>query len=172
MIEMSESNRVYLALGTNLGDKQQNIEEALNKIEERIGIITSLSAFYLTEAEEFQSEHIFLNCVCEVTTDIDIHILFAITQEIEKEIGRDQKSKDRQYMDRIIDIDLLLAGEQVIDTPELIVPHPRLHTRSFVLDPLNEIAPELIHPLLGKSIGELREELQKKSHICITEVPK
>ena len=163
---------LYLSLGSNLGDKQKNIEEALDKIEERIGSIVSLSAFYLTTPVGFQSENIFLNCVCEVTTYIDIYRLFAITQEIEKEIGREQKSKDRQYMDRIIDIDLILAGDQVIDTPELTIPHPRFHTRSFVLDPLYEIAPDLIHPQLGKSIGELREELQKKAPYLCHEVSK
>lgn len=171
---MSGANEytVHLALGSNLGDKQKNIEEALDKIEERIGSIVSLSAFYLTTPVGFQSENIFLNCVCEVATYIDIYRLFAITQEIEKEIGREKKSKDCQYMDRVIDIDLILAGDQVIDTPELTIPHPRFHTRSFVLDPLYEIAPDLIHPQLGKSIGELREELQKKTPYLCHEVSK
>ena len=169
---MSKANSVYLALGSNLGDKQKNIEEALDKIEERIGSIISLSAFYLTTPVGFQSENIFLNCVCEVVIYIDIYSLFVITQKIEKEIGRTKKSKELQYMDRIIDIDLILAGDLVIDTPELTIPHPRFHTRSFVLDPLYEIAPDLIHPLLGKSIRELREELQKKVPYLCHEVSK
>ncbi|SFL01043.1 2-amino-4-hydroxy-6-hydroxymethyldihydropteridine diphosphokinase [Proteiniphilum acetatigenes] len=153
---------VYLALGSNLGDKQKNIEEALDKIEERIGSITSLSAFYLTSPVGFQSESIFVNCVCEVITHLNIYELFAITQGIEKEIGRSHKSKNGQYADRIIDIDLILAGNLVIDTPELTVPHPRFHTRSFVLDPLYEIAPDLIHPLLEKPIRQLRDELHRE----------
>lgn len=158
---MSETNKysVYLALGSNLGDKQKNIEEALDKVEERIGNIISLSAFYLTAPVGFQSENIFVNCVCEVVTQISIYKLFSITQEIEKEIGRSQKSVDAQYADRQIDIDLILAGDMVIDTPELTLPHPRFHTRSFVLDPLFEIAPDLIHPILGKTIREMRDEL-------------
>lgn len=153
---------VYLALGSNLGDKQRNIEEALDKIEERIGNITSLSAFYLTAPIGFQSENVFVNCVCEVTTNINIYDLFSITQEIEKEIGRTGKSSQGHYADRTIDIDLILAGNQVIDTPELTVPHPRFHIRSFVLDPLYEIAPDLIHPLSGKTIRELRGELARE----------
>ncbi|RNC64512.1 2-amino-4-hydroxy-6-hydroxymethyldihydropteridine diphosphokinase [Proteiniphilum sp. X52] len=152
---------VYLALGSNLGDKQKNIDEALDKIEERIGKITSLSAFYLTSPVGFQSESIFVNGVCEVSTHINIYELFAITRDIEKEIGRCHKSKNGRYADRIIDIDLILAGNLVIDTPELTVPHPRFHTRSFVLDPLREIAPDLIHPLLGKPIRQLWEELHR-----------
>ena len=156
---MAETNIVYLALGSNLGDKQKNIEEALDKIEERIGNITSLSAFHLTAPVGFQSENIFVNCVCEIATTIEIHKLFVITQDIEKEIGRTGKSINGQYVDRRIDIDLILAGDTIIDTPELIIPHPRFHTRSFVLDPLYEIAPDVIHPVLGKSIREIREEL-------------
>lgn len=159
---MSEANTIYLALGSNLGNKQKNIEQALDKIEERIGSITSLSAFYLTAPLGFESENIFVNCVCEVVTYIDTQRLFAITQDIEKEMGRAHKSKEGQYADRIIDIDLILAGDQVIDTAELTVPHPRFHTRSFVLDPLYEIAPDFIHPLLEKSIRELREELYRE----------
>lgn len=152
---------VYLALGSNLGDKQKNIEEALDRIEERIGSIISLSAFYLTAPVGFQSENIFVNCVCEVATDINIYRLFEITQDIEKEIGRSRKSKNGQYTDRTIDIDLILAGDCVIDTPDLTIPHPHFHTRSFVLDPLYEIAPDLVHPLLGKSIRELREKVPR-----------
>ncbi|WP_298651547.1 2-amino-4-hydroxy-6-hydroxymethyldihydropteridine diphosphokinase [uncultured Proteiniphilum sp.] len=154
-------NHVYLALGSNLGDKQKNIEEALDKIEERIGSIISLSAFHLTIPLGFQSENLFVNCVCEVVTDMNIYRLFAITQQIEKETGRADKSKNGRYADRTIDIDLILAGNLVIDTPELTVPHPRFHTRSFVLDPLFEIAPDLVHPLSGKTIRELREELDR-----------
>lgn len=151
---------VYLALGSNLGDKQKNIETALDKIEERIGSITSLSAFYLTPPLGFKSENIFVNCACEVVTNINIYKLFSITQSIEKEIGRTQKSKNSQYADRLIDIDLILAGDMVVETPELTIPHPRFHTRSFVIEPLYEIAPDLIHPLQGKSIRELRDALR------------
>lgn len=156
---MAETNIVYLALGSNLGDKQKNIEEALDKIEERIGNITSLSAFHLTAPVGFQSENIFVNCVCEVATTIEIQRLFAITQDIEKEIGRTEKSINGQYADRKIDIDLILAGDTIINTPELTIPHPRFHTRSFVVEPLYEIAPDVIHPVLGKSIREIREGL-------------
>lgn len=156
---MDKEYTVYLSLGSNLGDKQKNIVEALDKIEERIGNITSLSAFYVTIPEGFESHNVFVNCVCEVSTILDIYTLFVITQDIEKESGRTRKSVNGNYADRVLDIDLIMAGDMVINSPELTIPHPRFHTRSFVIDPLNEIAPHVVHPLLGKTVEELRGDL-------------
>jgi len=153
---------VIIALGSNLGDKQKNIEETLDQIEERIGRINALSSFHLTRPVGFESENIFVNCVCEVITKLDIYTVFAITKEIEYEAGRTKKSLNSLYADRIIDIDLILAGDLVINTPELIIPHPRFHTRDFVLDPLCEIAPGMIHPLFGKTMLRLKEEIDQK----------
>lgn len=153
---------VILALGSNLGDKRQNIAIALDKIEERIGRITSLSALYDTLPEGFYSEQNFVNCVCEVGSNINILTLFSITQDIEKEMGRTKKSVNNQYADRIIDIDLILVGDLIIQTPDLIIPHPLFHTRDFVLKPLCEIAPDRVHPVIGKTIRQLKEELDQK----------
>lgn len=156
---MEKEESVFLALGSNLGNRQQNIETAYRKIEERIGRITSFSAFYYSSPVGFESEHDFVNSVCEVMCKLNIYSLFAEIQSIEKEMGRHSKSRAGEYADRIIDIDLLLAENRVISTPGLTVPHPRMHLRSFVMDPLCEIAPEVVHPVLRKTIRQLKEEL-------------
>lgn len=150
---------IYLSLGSNLGDKQKNLETALLKIEERIGEIISLSAFYITNPVGFSSQNLFVNCVCEVYTNMDILMVFAIAGKIEKEMGRQEKSKNGHYLDRLIDIDLILAGDLIINLPDLKIPHPRFRERLFVLEPLCEIEPELIDPVSGKTIRELRDKL-------------
>ncbi|MDI3505534.1 MAG: 2-amino-4-hydroxy-6-hydroxymethyldihydropteridine diphosphokinase, partial [Bacteroidota bacterium] len=149
----------FLGFGSNLGCKKENILNAYAEIEKRIGKIISRSAFYITNPEGFESENYFLNSACEVECKIDIYSAFAETQFIEKQIGRTSKSKNGIYSDRIIDIDILLADDLVIDTPELTIPHPLLHTRRFVLEPLAEIAPDYIHPIFHKTILQLLNEL-------------
>ncbi len=149
---------IFLALGSNLGDKQHNIEKAYLEIEKRIGKIISFSAFYLSKPVGFESDHDFVNSVCEVATNINVYSVFASIQSIEYEMGRGSKTNSGAYTDRIIDIDLLLAGNTVINTSDLTIPHPRMHLRDFVIFPLCEIAPDRIHPVLEKTIKELKEE--------------
>lgn len=153
---------IIFALGSNMGDKRQNIALALTKIEERIGRITSLSALYDTTPVGFYSTQDFVNCACEVTTNLNILDLFSITQKIEREMGRLNKSRYANYSDRIIDIDLIMAGDLILQTATLTIPHPLFHMRDFVLTPLCEIAPNRIHPVLGKTVRQLKEELNQK----------
>ena len=146
---------VYFSLGTNLGDKEQNLRLAVQHIEERIGKIVSLSAFYATAPWGFSSEHTFLNAAACVETLLPPLSVLHLTQEIEREIGRTHKSVGGVYSDRVIDIDLLLYDDRVLDTPELKLPHPLMHERRFVMEPLAEIAPDLVHPILKKKMREL-----------------
>lgn len=128
---------------------------AVQYIEERIGKVVSLSAFYATAPWGFSSDNAFLNAAVEVETELSPLEVLALTQDIEREMGRKHKSVDGVYSDRVIDIDLLLYGDMVLDTPALRLPHPLMHERRFVIEPLAEIAPEVVHPVLGKTMREL-----------------
>ncbi|MGL4851779.1 MAG: 2-amino-4-hydroxy-6-hydroxymethyldihydropteridine diphosphokinase [Phocaeicola sp.] len=146
---------VYLSLGSNLGEKEAYLHRAVADIEKRVGKITSLSAFYVTEAWGYHSENNYLNAACAVQTVLEPFELLTVTQSIEKDMGRLSKSCLGVYTDRVIDIDILLYEDCVLNTPELTIPHPLMAERLFVLEPLAEIAPNFIHPLLGKSMTEL-----------------
>lgn len=151
---------VYFSLGTNLGDKEQNLRMAVQKIRKQIGEVISLSAFYATAPWGFSSDNTFLNAALCVDTALAPLEVLQTTQEIEREMGRTHKSVNAVYSDRVIDIDLLLCfaddGTPVLlDTPELKLPHPLMQERRFVMEPLAEIASGVVHPVLGKTIGEL-----------------
>lgn len=146
---------VYVGLGTNLGDKEQNLRDAVQKIEEQIGKVVSLSAFYVTAPWGFASENSFLNAAACVDTDLSPLEVLRETQLIERELGRTKKSVDGVYSDRLIDIDLLLYGDKILQDERLSLPHPLMAERKFVLEPLAEIAPDVVHPVLHKTIREL-----------------
>ena len=149
---------VYLGLGTNLGDKEKNLNDAVMALTLETGNVMCLSSFYTSVPWGFDSENEFLNAVVLVETALTPFEVLAKTQEIEKTLGRLEKTTDA-YSDRVIDIDILMYDLLVIDQPRLTIPHPLLAVRDFVLVPFAEIAPTLIHPVLGKSILELRREL-------------
>ena len=151
---------VYLSLGTNLGNKEENLRTARTLIEEQVGTITSQSALYASAPWGFDSENTFLNNAISVETSLTPEELLSTTQRIEHTLGRTHKSVDGQYSDRLIDIDILLYDDVVMHTPSLTLPHPLMHRRLFVLEPLSEIAPTMIHPLLQKEITTLCNELK------------
>ena len=117
-------HKVYLGLGTNLGDKEANLKTAFEEIRKRVGEVTSQSAFYASEPWGFESDNSFLNAVCCVHTDLSPMEILTKTQEIERELGRTKKSVGGIYSDRMIDIDILLYDDLRIHTPELTIPHP------------------------------------------------
>lgn len=140
-------HQVYLGLGANLGDKEANLKAAVEEINKRVGEVTSLSAFYITEPWGFVSESSFLNAVCCVSTSLSPFELLTVTQDIERMIGRLKKSVNGIYSDRLIDIDILLYDDLQLTTPELTIPHPLMLERTFVMTPLAEIAPDLVRKL-------------------------
>lgn len=148
----------YLSLGTNIGNKRRNMITAAALLAERVGDILALSGFYETEPWGFESENFFLNAAVKLKTSFSPLELLQITQQIEKELGRTEKSNG-VYHDRIIDIDILLYDDEVLQTPELTLPHPLMHERKFVMDPLSEIAPLVVHPVLKERIIDLKERL-------------
>ncbi len=142
---------VYLGLGTNLGDKEATMHAAVRLINERVGEVTSLSAFYVTEPWGFSSDNAFLNAVCCVETPSLPMEVLKETQAIERELGRIHKSINGHYSDRPIDIDILLYDDLVLHTPELTIPHPLMIQRAFVMDPLREIAPDVVRVLTSNN---------------------
>lgn len=150
---------VYLGLGTNLGNKQQNIICAIESLSRILGNPLAVAPTIETEPWGFQSTNTFLNTVVAYGTSLTPTELLAATQEVERTLGRTTKSIGGAYSDRPIDIDILLYGDETITTGELTIPHPLMHKRLFVLQPLAAIAPQVVHPIFKKSISQLLEEL-------------
>ena len=142
----------YVALGSNLGDKEANLRKALELLQERGVEIVKTSTFISTEPYGVTDQPQFLNGVCEVRTSLEPLELLHTLLDIEQEMGR---VRLRHWGERNIDLDLLLYEDVVMDTPQLKLPHPDMQNRDFVLLPLAEIAPELVHPTLQKTISEL-----------------
>jgi len=149
-------------LGTNLGQKAHNLSCAIHEIGKRIGSVVSQSAFLPTSPWGFQSENEFLNCCIAVDTELSPLQLLRATQDIERQLGRTQKS-DGTYHDRIIDIDILLYADLQLRTPALTLPHPHMGERLFVLQPLAEIAPNIVVPGTSKSVAEMLSTLAARS---------
>ena len=133
------THTAYLSLGTNLGDKENNLLSAISEIERRIGPVRAQSAFLATEPWGFDSQNTFLNAAIRIETKFSPLELLDETQQIERDLGRKHKSVNGQYHDRIIDIDILLYDNLHISTPRLTIPHPHMHERDFVIIPLKEI---------------------------------
>ena len=138
---------------------------AIEALSLALGSCTACSTFIETAPWGFESENGFMNCAAAFETELVPLQLLDTIERIERELGRTQKSQGGIYHDRIIDIDILLYGNETIDTPRLTIPHPLMHKRDFVLEPLAQIAADALHPILGKSIGELAKELNESNNL-------
>jgi 2-amino-4-hydroxy-6-hydroxymethyldihydropteridine diphosphokinase len=146
---------VYLSLGSNVGDRTANLENAISKLS-RLGEVVSVSSFYETEPVEVTAQPWFLNCAVKLHTEKMPKQLLKGILDLEREMGRRRMQNKGP---RNIDIDILLFGNSVVETSGLTIPHPALHQRRFVLEPLGEIAPEVRHPVLKNTIREMRDGL-------------
>ncbi|MDY4789214.1 MAG: 2-amino-4-hydroxy-6-hydroxymethyldihydropteridine diphosphokinase [Bacteroidales bacterium] len=147
--------KIVLAFGSNLGDKEEYILAAYRLLEEELGELIKKSSFIETSPWGFESENSFINSVAEFETKKTPFEALEICNKIEKELGRERNPEYKGYQNRTIDIDILFYENIVLDTPTLKIPHPLIEERDFVLIPLKEILPNLIHPILKKEIKDI-----------------
>jgi 2-amino-4-hydroxy-6-hydroxymethyldihydropteridine diphosphokinase len=153
--------KVYLGLGSNIGDREENLEKSLKLLNLKVTIV-NVSSLYETEPLGYQNQPNFLNAACRGLTNLDPFELLHFVKGIEKDLGRVLSFR---YAPRPADIDILFYEGRVIETKELVIPHPQIEERIFVLIPLAEIAPQFVHPLIKKSIHELLAEVKDRGGI-------
>ena len=153
----------YLMLGGNIGDRMKYLSQCIEQLCSNVGRVTGLSAVYESEPWGFVDTQWFFNQVVAVETNLDPLRLLKTIQQIERILGR-LRTKEG-YQPRTMDIDILLYGNQVINTPELVIPHPRMAERMFVLQPLSELAPDMEHPVLYQTMAYLKEHCSDRKQV-------
>jgi len=154
---------IYVALGSNLGQKHKNLENSITKIYEKVGDVVRVSKVYETPAKGFEGNNFYNACI-EVRTRLEAEHVLKSLLEIETEMGR-SRNQSEGYANRVIDLDILFYEDEVINSKDLTIPHPELHHRDFVLFPLCDIAPQFLHPVKNESIIDLRKHLEADNNI-------
>lgn len=152
------SHTIYLALGTNLGDRMENLHRAIAALSPTVRV-TALSPVYETPPWGYADQPAFLNMALAGETESDPPALIALLKKLETELGREKTFRNGP---RLIDMDILFYDDLVFEQADLVIPHPRLHERAFVLAPLNDIAPELVHPELKRTVHDLLQDVDTK----------
>jgi len=160
----------YFSLGSNLGDRKRNLERARELMASGMGTVETLSGYYVSPPWGYASENDFYNYCLAMKTELDPMALLEAALGVEVEMGRVRQGetrmeKERGYQDRIIDIDLLMVDDLIMDHPHLVLPHPGMQGRRFVLAPMAEIAPDLVHPVSGITIAGLLERCPDPSNV-------
>jgi 2-amino-4-hydroxy-6-hydroxymethyldihydropteridine diphosphokinase len=148
---------VHIGIGSNLGERQANCRRAVERLRQKGITMRKVSSLYETEPWGVDNQPLFINMAVEAETPLSPEDLLYVLKEIEREAGRQETIK---WGPRVVDLDILLYEERIIDNEQLRIPHPYMHQRGFVLLPLAEIAPDTIHPVVKKTIRELKEELR------------
>ena len=157
--------KVYIGVGSNLGRRRENCLRAISSLREEGLKISKVSSLYLTEPVGFETKNWFVNLALEAETGLPASELMKVLLKVEVALGRVRGTGSLE--DRPIDLDLLFYEDLIVDTADLVIPHPRAHLRRFVLEPLAEIAPGLRHPSLGKTVAELLAKLSTSEKVEI-----
>lgn len=161
-----QPNTAYISIGSNMGDKLRNCRNALADLGKTDDVhIESISRFYFTEPMEYTDQPWFVNAAARIKTSLNPTELLFLLKSFETAYGR--MGNGVRFGPRPLDFDIIFYNEIIIDTPELIVPHPRMHRREFVLRPISDLAPDLIHPVLCQSVRRLLETLSTQNQQCI-----
>ncbi len=159
--------RVFLSIGSNLGDRVANIQQAVSmlSLDNRIKILKT-SSFYETQPWGNKNQPWFINAAMAIETVLDPEEVLSIFQNIEAKLGR-KRELFKKWSERTLDIDILMYDEQIINSKNLIIPHPYMHERAFVLVPMLEVKADLVHPIFNKTISELYDELQNPEDVFL-----